>query len=179
MENNILNADIGYWKSRHRQAVEREEALQKELKDKIARVKYLTWQLYEKKTEQSKNKLESQEKTTTTEKRNRGQQPGVSSPGRRDQRHLTEEVEEYDLADSEKYCSTCGLPFEAMPDTEDSEVLETQEVCGYRRTIRRKKYTPGCHCPGNKGIITASGPAKASTSASRNTRSPRPRWGRC
>lgn len=160
MENNILNADIGYWKSRHRQAVEREEALQKELQDKIARVKYLTRQLYEKKTEQSKNKLESQEKTTTTEKRNRGQQPGVSSPGRRDQRHLTEQVEEYDLADSEKYCSTCGLPFEAMPDTEDSEVLETQEVCGYRRTIRRKKYTPGCHCPGNKGIITASGPAK-------------------
>ena len=62
MENNILNADIGYWKSRHRQAVEREEALQKELQDKIARVKYLTRQLYEKKTEQSKNKLESQEK---------------------------------------------------------------------------------------------------------------------
>ena len=159
-ENNILNADIGYWKSRHRQAVDREEALGKELQDKIARIKYLTRQLYEKKTEHSKRKAESGEKTTTTEKRNRGQQPGVPSPGRRDQRHLEERVEEYDLADSEKYCSTCGLPFEAMADSEDSEVLETQEVSGYRRTIRRKKYTPGCHCPGNKGIITANGPAK-------------------
>jgi len=47
-----------------------------------------------------------------------------------------------------------------MSDTEDSEVLETQEVRGYRRTIRRKKYTPGCSCPGNKGITTAVGPAK-------------------
>ena len=47
-----------------------------------------------------------------------------------------------------------------MPDTEDSELLETQEVRGYTRKIRRKKYRPGCKCPGNKGIITAAGPAK-------------------
>jgi len=28
-ENNILKADIGYWKSRHLSAIEREEALKK------------------------------------------------------------------------------------------------------------------------------------------------------
>ena len=47
-----------------------------------------------------------------------------------------------------------------MSDTDNSEVLETQEVQGYRRTIRRKKYSAGCSCPGTKGITTASGPAK-------------------
>ena len=160
MENNILKTDIGYWKSCHRQAVEREEAFKKELQDKKARIKYLTRQLYEKKTEQSKKRTESSNEAPGTKKRKRGQQPDRPTPKRRDQGHLPEKEENYDLPESEKYCSTCGLPLKEMSDTEDSEVLETQEVRGYRRTIRRKKYTPGCSCPGNKGITTAVGPAK-------------------
>jgi transposase len=159
-ENNTLRADIGYWKSCHRQAVEREEACKKELQDKNARIKYLTRQLYEKKTEQSKKRTESDRQASGTGKRKRGQQPDRPAPKPRDQSHLPEHVEEYDLCESEKYCTICGLPFKEMPGTDDSEVLETQEVCGYSRKIRRKKYTPGCRCPGNKGIITAPGPAK-------------------
>ena len=159
-ENNILKADIGYWKTWHSQALEREEVLRKELNDKKARIKYLTRQLYERKTEQSKKKPEVGIQENAPKKRNRGQQPNQPSPKRRDQRHLSEKVEVYDLPESEKYCSTCGLPLKEMSDTEDSEVLETQEVRGYRRTIRRKKYTHSCTCPGNKGIVTAEGPAK-------------------
>ena len=159
-ENNILKADIGYWKNWHQQALEREAVLKRELQDKNARIKYLTRQLYEKKTEQSKKRAESEETEVVSGKRKRGQQPDRPTPKRRDQGHLPEKEEVHDLAESEKYCSTCGLPFKEMSDTEDSEVLETQEVRGYRRTIRRKKYTPGCKCPGNKGIITAPGPAK-------------------
>lgn len=37
IENNTLKADIGYWKSRHGDAVGREEALKKQLQDKNAR----------------------------------------------------------------------------------------------------------------------------------------------
>ncbi len=160
MENNILRTDIGYWKVCHRQAVEREGALKKELQEKKARIKYLVRQLYEKRTEQSKKKTESDKRISGEPKRKRGQQPDRPTPKRRDQRHLPEKEEVYDLAESEKYCLTCGLPFKEMSDSEDSEVLETQEVRGYRRVIRRKKYTPGCACPGNKGIVTAKGPAK-------------------
>jgi transposase len=159
-ENNVLKADIGYWKSRHQQAVEREEAFKKELQDKNARIKYLTRQLYEKKTEQSKKGAESEGHVSGPRKRKRGQQPDRPAPKPRDQSHLPAKEEVHDLAESEKYCSTCGLPLVEMPDTEDSEVLETQEVRGYSRKIRRKKYKPGCKCPGNKGIITAPGPAK-------------------
>jgi transposase len=159
-ENNVLRTDIGYWKSRHYQAVEREEAFKKELQDKNARIKYLTRQLYEKKTEQSKKRAESDKDASAPRGRKRGQQPDRPAPKPRDQSHLPEKVEEYDLPESGKYCLTCGLPFKEMPDTEDSEVLETQEVRGYSRKIRRKKYKPGCKCPGNKGIITAPGPAK-------------------
>ena len=58
-ENNVLKADIGYWKSCHQRALEREEALKKQLQDKNARIKYLTRQLYKKKTEKSKKKPKS------------------------------------------------------------------------------------------------------------------------
>lgn len=160
MENNILKTDIGYWKSQHQSAIKREEALKKELQDKKGRIKYLVRQLYEKKTEQSKKKPESDKQDENSRKRKRGQQPNRPIPKRRDQSHLSEKEEIYDLGESEKYCSTCGLPLKEMSDTEDSEVLETQEVSGYRRTIRRKKYTHSCKCPGNKGIVTAKGPAK-------------------
>jgi len=159
-ENGILKADIGYWQSCHKRALEREAALNKELQDKNARIKYLVRQLYEKKTEQSKKSSESEKTKVTSGKRNRGQQPDRCAPKPRDQSHLPAKEEVHDLAESEKYCSSCGLPFIEMPDTEDSELIETQEVSGYTRKIRRKKYTPGCKCPGNKGIITAPGPAK-------------------
>jgi hypothetical protein len=38
-ENNILKADIGYWKNWHQQALEREAVLKRELQDKNARIK--------------------------------------------------------------------------------------------------------------------------------------------
>ncbi len=159
-ENNILKADIGYWKSYHQRALDREAALQKELQDKNARIKYLTRQLYERKTERSKKRPESEKKSAVSGKRKRGQQPDRPAPKPRDQSHLPAQEEVHDLSESEKYCSSCGLLLIEMPDTEDSELLETQEVSGYIRKIRGKKYRPGCKCPGNKGIITARGSAK-------------------
>ena len=159
-ENNTLKADIGYWKSCHARVLEREAALTKELQDKKARIKYLTRQLYEKKTEQSKKKSESDNTEVVSGRRKRGQQPDRPAPKPRDQSHLPAKEEVHDLLESEKYCLSCGLPLVEMPDTEDSELIETQEVSGYTRKIRRKKYRPRCKCPGNKGIITAAGPAK-------------------
>ena len=159
-ENNALKTDIAYWKSRHRDAVSREEALTKELQDKEARIKYLTRQLYEKKSESSAKDSEASEHTEETGKRKRGQQRGTPVAGPRDQSHLPVQEELYDLPDSELFCATCGLPLEEMPDSEDSMLIETLEVRGYQRRIRRKKYKRCCRCPGTKGIITAPGPAK-------------------
>ena len=160
VENNLLKADIGYWKSRHSDAIAREEALKKELQDKKARIKYLTGQLYEKKSERFRKSVEAREGPAQRGKRKRGQQRGRPAPGPRDQSHLPVHEELYDLLEGEKFCATCGLPFEEMPDTEDSSLIETREVRGYTRRIRRKKYRPTCRCAGNKGIITAPGPAK-------------------
>ena len=159
-ENNALKADIAYWKRRHHDAVEREEAIKRALADKEARIKYMRRQLYEKKSERSKNKSETTEEDGKTAKRKRGQQPGMPIPVPRDQSHLAEYEEVYDLPDCETSCPSCGLPLLQMPDTEDSTVIETLEVRGYQRRIRRRKYRPSCRCPAMKGIVTAAGPPK-------------------
>ena len=159
-ENSILKADLGYWKKQHERAVERASLLTKELQDKNARIAYLTRQLYERKNEQQKAATETSPTAPAGGHRSRGQQPGTPAPKRRNHEHLPIEDEPYDLSDAEKFCATCGLPLIEMPGTEDSELIETLDVSGYRRRIHRKKYIPGCRCPGNKGIITAPGPAK-------------------
>ena len=154
----MAKADLGRWKQLHQSAKEREQELLKALQDSKAQIAYLKKQLYERKSEQASKKSESSDKADQPEKRRRGQQKGSPIPPRRDQSHLPEVDEPYDLDSSD--CPFCGLPFDSMPDTEDSEVIEMQDIKGYRRKIRRKKYKPGCSCPGNKGIITAPGPAK-------------------
>lgn len=159
-ENLALKSDLAYWQSRHHDAVEREELLKKALADKGARIKYLTRQLYGKKSEGSKSKPETSGVETAAGKKKRGQQRGKPIPKPRDQSHLPTYEEVYDLPDSELFCPQCGLPLVEMPDSEDSTVIETQEVSGYQRSIRRKKYKRGCRCPGTKGITTAAGPPK-------------------
>jgi len=158
IENSTLRADLGRWKQLHEAAIVREQELLKALQESKARVAYLNKQLYERKSEQTAKEPEPDTSAENPEKRHRGQQKGRPIPPRRDQSHLPAVDEPYDL-DSDD-CPFCGLPLIPMPDTEDSEIIEMQDIKGYRRTIRRKKYRPSCTCPGNAGIITAPGPAR-------------------
>ena len=97
-ENNTLKADIGYWQSCHKRALEREAALKRELQDKNARIKYLTRQLYEKKTKRSKKSSESDKTKVVSGKRNRGQQPDRPAPKPGDRSHLPAKEEVHDLS---------------------------------------------------------------------------------
>ena len=155
-----------YWKSMHQGAVERERLLKEENQQLQARLRYLEQQLYGKKSEsaQSKDALAADtagpDKTPgATAARPRGQQRDKPGPTRRDYAHLPGEEEFHDLAEQDKKCPCCGLPFEPFPGTEQSTVLEI-DVRAHRRIIHRKRYQPRCSCPDNRGIITASGPAK-------------------
>lgn len=152
-----LRCSSNYWQSRHKDAVLREICLKTENENLQARIRYLENQLYGHKNEQH---VKSELRPKNNEpKRKRGQQVGHKSHGRRDYSNLPASEEEISLDDKLCFCTKCGLPFLEMPDTEDGEIL-TIEVKGYRRIYRRKKYTPSCSCPGNKGIITAPVPAK-------------------
>jgi transposase len=155
-----------YYKSMHQRALERERLLKEENQQLQAQIRYLKQQLYGKKSETTKGSDHPPSSAEPTAKdapgdppRLRGQQRGRPGPKRRDYSHLPGEEEILDLADEDKKCPCCGLPFEPFPGTEDGTVLEI-DVRAYRRVIRRKRYKPTCTCPDNPGIITAPGPAK-------------------
>lgn len=155
IEINTLKADIGYWKKQHERAVEREEALIKELQQTKARIKYLEHQLYGKKSERSK---QSNKDTNNNNKPKRGHRRGTPGNPRRDRSDLKTHVEVYDFNNGEAVCPYCGLPYKDMNITDNTEIFEVQEVKAYRRKIKKKKYRRGCKCKNAKGIITAPGP---------------------
>jgi len=155
-----------FYQSMHQKALERERLLKLDNQHLLARIRYLEQQLYGKKTESAKAKdslaagrVAAPRSPDTPAPRSRGQQRGKPGPTRRDYSHLPAEEEFHDLADADKQCPCCGLPYESFAGTQDSTVLEI-DVRAYRRVIRRRRYKPTCTCPNNPGIITASGPAK-------------------
>jgi transposase len=155
-----------YWKSMHQRALQREDLLKEEKQQLQARSRYLEQQLYGKSRESAKprdslaaDRTPTAQTPDATAARRRGQQRDQPGPTRRDYSHLPAEEESHDLAEQDKKCPCCGLPFESFPGTEDSTVLEIN-VRAYRRVIHRKRYKPRCSCPDNRGIITAPGPAK-------------------
>ena len=150
----------------HAKAKERERALQQQAQELQARVRYLEQQLYGQKTESAKSKdslaagiAQTAQTPGATRARPRGQQRDNPGPPRRDYSHLPAEEEFHDLADADKQCPCCGLPYEPFAGTEDSTVLEIG-VRAHRRVIRRRRYRPRCACPDNPAILTAPGPAK-------------------
>ncbi|BBO81244.1 transposase [Desulfosarcina ovata subsp. sediminis] len=149
-----------------------------ELNQQIDALKYqLVWmaqQIFGKKSEASKtdsdlaNKAddessndvpaddEQQDDTTTdaNQKKGRGKQKGAKGYGRRLRTDLPFEEIFHDIDDDDKFCPQCGLPFEALPFTEDSELIHW-EVKLVRHIHRRCCYTPTCTCQAVPGIVTA------------------------
>jgi transposase len=158
-----LRCEVGYWKSRHADAVQRIERLQDELEETRAENRKLQDRLFgrrsEKKSKDRSNHLEDPQDSSEENKRKRGGQKGGPGHGRRDYSHLPEKEEFIEVADDERICSRCEKPFAEMSDTEDSEQLEI-EVRVYRHKMRRKRYRSTCQCCGCKRTVTAPCPAK-------------------
>lgn len=119
----------------------------RELKGEKKKIWHL---LFGKKSETKKNN-ESSSKTGT---RKRGKQKGDSGSGRKREDKLTTNVEVIDLPEDKKKCSGCGLEFEDLNCTSDSEVIEV-EVAAHRRIIKRKIYKKICKCKKTPALIRA------------------------
>jgi transposase len=159
-ENRELRCERGYWEKQHQRARAREEQLKEEVRQLKARIRYLKKELYGQKTEKSSGGSEASSAEEKEEERKpRGHQPGAPGHGRRNLDHLPVVEEEYELAEGESRCPICGLPYEPLPGTEDSEQVEV-EVRAYRRKIRRRRYRRSCGCEGIPRTITARGPSK-------------------
>ena len=157
-----LTCRASYWEAQHARAKSEIEKLRQEAILKDAKIKDLQNRLFGKKSEKN-NPLKSEKgKADTPSKRKRGQQPGSKGHGRTPRPDLPVVHEEIDLADEEKCCATCGLPYRANPALDEhSEVIEV-EVQAHVRRIRRPAYTrdPGCRCEGTPAIITAPPPPR-------------------
>jgi transposase len=158
-----LRCEAGYWKSRHADAVKRNEKLQEELDQANAEIRKLKADLFGRKSEKQSstdrsNQLDDPQEQNSAHKKKRGQQPNRPGPARRDYSHLPVREEFVDVPPEECVCGCCGKPLADMGETEDSEQVEVEFVV-YRRQIRRRRYRKTCTCPGPQ-TLTAPKPAK-------------------
>jgi len=157
-----LRHRASYWEAQHGRAKSQIEALKQEIILKDAKIKDLQNRLFGKKSEKNSPLKSEKGDADTPLKRNRGQQPGSRGHGRTQRPDLPVVHDEIDLADADKYCSTCGLPYQPNPALDEhSEVIEV-EVRAHLRHIHRPAYTrdPGCRCEDTPAIITAAPPPR-------------------
>ena len=140
---------VGYWKSRHADALKRNEQLTEELRQAKGQIRTLQDKLFGRKSEKSagsdrSNELLDPEDVPAVGKK-RGAQPGQLGHGRRDYSHLPAKEEFVPLPEESLACPHCGKPVVMLSATEDAELLEI-DVRAHRRQIRRRRYRATCDC---------------------------------
>lgn len=148
-----LKAQINFYKAEHQRAVERESTLKQKLAEEQAKVRDLTQRLYGKKSESRKKTEKALFDGPKVSARSRGQQQGSKGHGRTPRPDLPIVIETRDVAEEQKHCDCCGLPYKAFG-TEDSDIIEV-EVRAYTRRVKRKKYASQCQCKGTPRIVVA------------------------
>jgi len=149
-----LRCEAGYWRSRHADAVQRNQKLQEELDQARAEIRKLKADLFGRKSEKQSstdrsNDLEDPQDQNPANKKKRGQQPDRPGPARRDYSHLPVREKFVDIPPEECVCGRCGKPLADLGETEDSEQVEVEFIV-YRRRIRRRRYRQTCNCPGQQ-----------------------------
>jgi transposase len=150
-ENLELRQQVGYWRSRHADAVRRIAALEQENEYLRGENRKLQADRFGRRSEKQSNSdctNNLDDPADPKPKRKRGRQPGQPAPKRRDYSHLPFREQVIDLPEAERNCPHCGLPLKACG-TEDSEQLEI-EVTVFRRIIRRRRGQRTCGCSGQR-----------------------------
>ena len=139
-----------YWEAQFGQLKSREELLKAKLEELRSQLRKREQQLFGKKSEKSTSKQDQFNDSKRQNKKNRGQQTGSTGHGKRDYSHLPAVEETVGLLEQDAFCPCCGLPYEELFESEDSEILEVINVKAYRRLVRRKKYKRQCCCERNE-----------------------------
>jgi transposase len=158
-ENLELRQQVGYWRSRHGDAVRRIVALEQENEQLRGEIRKLQAERFGRRSEKQFSKDRSNELDDPADakpKRQRGRQPDQPAPRRRDYSHLPAREQFIDLPEAEQICPDCGLPLRACG-TEDSEQLEI-EITIFRRVLRRRRGQRTCGCPGQRTFTAPSAP---------------------
>ena len=161
-ENLEFRQQVGYWKSRYRDTLLRNAALEQKVEQLEGEKRQLQADLFGRRSESTplkdrSNHLDDPQDDTQRPKRKRGQQPGNSGPQRRDYSSLPVREELRELPAEQCVCPDCGQPLLPRGDTEDSEQIEI-DVRAYRRVIRRRRYQRTCTCQGSRTITAPPAP---------------------
>jgi transposase len=162
-ENLEFRQQVGYWKSRHRDALCRIATLEQRIEQLEGEKRQLQADLFGRRSETKplkdrSNHLDDPQDDSRHPKRKRGQQPENHGPQRRDYSRLPVREEFLELPPEQSVCPDCGQPLRLRSDTEDSEQIEI-EVCAYRLKLQRRRYERTCTCEG-KRTLTAPSPPK-------------------
>jgi transposase len=161
-ENLEFRQQAGYWKSRHRDALQRTTELERKVEQLEGERRQLQADLFGKRTETTtrsdrSNHLDDPQDDLQEPQRNRGQQPENAGPKRRDYSHLPVREQVLEPPAERCVCPDCGQPFVPHGYTEDGEEIEI-EVGAYRRVIRRRRYRRTCTCDGPTTITAPPAP---------------------
>lgn len=158
-----LKCDVGYWKSRHADAVGRDLKSQAELDLAKAEIRQLRAERFGKQSEKQSSTDRSNDLSDPLQpiapKKKRGQQSGRPAPKRRDYSHLPDRTQIVDIDEKEKLCDCCGKTLADLGFKDDSEQLEIETVV-YRKVIRRRRLRRTCDCSNQPRTITAPVPLK-------------------
>jgi transposase len=158
-DNFDLRKELGYWKSMHARAVDRERKLEAEVEQLRGENRKLQDQLFGRKSEKDlprdrSNHLDGERgDEVPSEPARRGQRKDRPGPTRRDYAHLPVVDDLRELPEDRRACPGCGAAM-ALGGTEDSEQIEI-DVRAYRRRIRRRRYRRTCTCPDGPRTIIA------------------------
>jgi transposase len=155
-DNLELRQQVGYWKSRHRDALGRITALEQKVEQLEGEKRQLQADLFGRRSEarplnDRSPELDDPQDQTPPSPRNRGQQPENPGPRRRNYSRLPAREEFRELPPERCVCPRCGQPLLPRGDTEDSEQIEI-DVRAYRRVIRRRRYRRTCTCDGPQSL---------------------------
>lgn len=163
-ENFDLRKEVGYWKSMHARAVERERKLETEVEQLRGENRKLQDQLFGRRSEKDRpkdrsNHLDGDDRDqASVEPARRGQRTDRPGPKRRGYAQLPVVEDLRELPQDQRVCHQCGAGF-SPSNTEDSEQIEI-DVRAFRRRIRRRRYRRTCDCPAGPRTVTAPPVAK-------------------
>jgi transposase len=154
---------INYWQAQHAQAKNRIAQLEQEKRYQDGKIKDLQNRLFGKRSEKNNSSGPAEkDKPEDPPKRPRGQQSNSTGHGRTKRPDLPIIDGTLDLAEDEKKCAQCGLPYVANPALDEvSEMIEV-EVKAHIRRYYRPAYQPNpeCCCQGTSAIIIAPPPPR-------------------
>ena len=155
-----LRCDSGYWKSRHADALQRNESLQADLNQAKGEIRLRKAEHFGRSSEKQRDVDRSgrfEDVDQPAKKNKRRQQLGRPAPKRRDYSHFPVRTPTVDLPKSEKACGDCGRPLESLGCRDDGEQLEIKTIV-YRRVVRRHRYRRTCKCKCPRTVIAPQPP---------------------